>query len=247
MFDLTSGTIDRPLRDRHGAALLLSVAAHTAVIGAVAWTVFRVSSETLPKVPTVMAFVADIPAPTPPPPPQPRAAQAPKARAADRPAPSTQQPAYAVPMETPVGIQPEAPMDLDDEGGEVGGVEGGIAGGVVGGIPGGILTGTAPPPPPPVVPRMVRIGGDIQPPALVHRVEPQYPMLAVTAKVSGKVVLEAVVDEHGVVTDVRVVRSVPLLEDAAVRAVKQWRYQPLVLNGQASEFILEVILTFSLR
>ena len=72
-------------------------------------------------------------------------------------------------------------------------------------------------------------------------------MLAVTAKVSGKVILEAEVDERGVVTDVRVVRSVPLLDDAAVRAVEEWRYQPLVLNGQPSAFILEVILTFSLR
>jgi protein TonB len=102
-----------------------------------------------------------------------------------------------------------------------------------------------PPPPPPAKPR--RIGGDLQAPALLHRVDPDYPGVAVAGKVSGTVILEATVNEAGAVTDVKVLRSIILLDQAAIKAVKQWRYQPLMLNGQAVPFILTVTLTFSLR
>jgi protein TonB len=101
-----------------------------------------------------------------------------------------------------------------------------------------------PPPPAPLKPR--RVGGSVQAPALIHRVEPNYPPIAVSAKVSGMVILEATVNAAGEVTDVQVLRSIPMLDQAAVKAVKQWRYQPLVLNGQAEAFILVVTLTFSL-
>ena len=66
-------------------------------------------------------------------------------------------------------------------------------------------------------------------------------------KVSGTVILEATVNEAGAVTDVHVLRSILLLDQAAIKAVKQWRYQPLVLNGQPVPFILVVTVTFSLR
>ena len=71
--------------------------------------------------------------------------------------------------------------------------------------------------------------------------------MAVSAKVTGTVILEATVDEQGRVTDVRVLRSIILLDQAAIKAVKQWRYQPLVLNGTPVPFILTVTLSFSLR
>jgi protein TonB len=93
----------------------------------------------------------------------------------------------------------------------------------------------------------MRVGGDLKPPALIHRVEPDYPPVAVSEKIEGLVILEAEVNEAGVVTQVRVLRSVLLLDQAAVKAVKQWRYQPLVLNGTPVPFILTVTLTFSLR
>jgi len=135
---------------------------------------------------------------------------------------------------------------FDDEGGVPGGVEGGIPGGVLGGVLGGMVSeAPPPPPPPPATPK--RVGGDIQAPALVRRVEPEYPPVAVAGKITGTVILEATVDEAGAVTDVKVLRSILLLDQAAVKAVKQWRYQPLVLNGQAVPFILVVTLTFNLR
>lgn len=242
MFDLTSGTIDRPFRDKHAAAVVFAVASHVTVLGAVIGIVLFTVSETLPKVPTLMAFVAEMPArPPPPPPPAPRAA---KAAQPTKPAPSTG-PTFSVPAEIPVGIQPETAIDLSDEGGVVGGVEGGIAGGVLGGVLGGMMTEAMPPPPPAPKPR--RVGGDIQAPALIHRVEPDYPGVAVSAKVTGMVILEATVDEFGAITDLKVLRSIPLLDKAAVKAVKQWRYQPLMLNGMPVPFIVTVTVTFSLR
>jgi protein TonB len=61
------------------------------------------------------------------------------------------------------------------------------------------------------------------------------------------VILEATVDEAGLVTDVKVLRPILLLDQAAVKAVRQWRYAPLVLNGKPVPFILVVTLTFTLR
>lgn len=244
MFDLTAGTIERPFRDKHASATVLSVATHVAVLGSVAWVVLFSVPDTLPQVPSMMAFVAAAPAPSPPPPPPPPAAKAVKAAQPSKPLPTTG-PTFTVPTEIPVGIQPESGIDLSDEGGVVGGVEGGIPGGVLGGILGGMVNEAPPPPPPPVKPK--RVGGDLQAPALIRRVEPDYPGVAVSAKVSGTVILEATVNEAGAVTDVKVLRSILLLDQAAIKAVKQWRYEPLMLNGQPVPFILVVTLTFTLR
>ena len=244
MFDLTAGTIERPFRDKHASATVLSVATHVAVIGSVAWVVLFSVPDTLPQVPTMIAFVAAAPAPSPPPPPPPPAPKRANAAQPSKPLPTTG-PTFTVPTEIPVGIQPESGIDLSDEGGVVGGVEGGIPGGVLGGILGGMVSEAPPPPPPPMKPK--RVGGELQAPALVRRVEPDYPGVAVSAKVSGTVILEATVNEAGVVTDVAVLRSIYLLDQAAIKAVKQWRYEPLMLNGQPVPFILVVTLTFTLR
>lgn len=245
MFDLTAGTIERPFRDKHASATLLSIVAHAAVLGTVAWVVLFSVTDQLPPVPDVMAFVAPAPAPSPPPPPPPPPApKGVKAAQPSKPAPATG-PTFTVPTEIPVGIQPESGIDLSDEGGVVGGVEGGIPGGVLGGILGGMINEAPPPPPPPAKPR--RVGGEIQAPTLLKRVEPEYPGVAIAGKVTGTVILEATVNEAGAVTDVTVLRSIAVLDRAAIKAVKQWRYQPLVLNGKPEPFILVVTLTFSLR
>lgn len=102
---------------------------------------------------------------------------------------------------------------------------------MVGGIVGGLISERPPPPlpPPPTPPAAVardpvRIGGELKAPALIERVEPEYPPFAVRAQVQGVVILEAIVDGHGRVEDVRVLRSIPLLDKAAVAAVRRWRY-----------------------
>jgi len=247
VFDLTAGTIERPFLDKHASATVFSIATHAVIVGSVAWFVLFSVADQLPEVPQMMAFVAAAPAPTPPPPPPPPAPKGVKAAQPSKPAP-THGPTFTVPAEIPVGIQPESGIDLGDEGGVVGGVEGGIPGGVLGGILGGMVDEAPPPPPPPPPPaKPRRIGGELQAPALIKRVEPDYPGVAVAGKVSGMVILEATVNESGVVTDVNVLRSIRLLDQAAIKAVKQWRYQPLILNGTPVPFILVVTLTFTLR
>ena len=131
-------------------------------------------------------------------------------------------------------------------GGVIGGVPGGVPGGVAGGILGGILAADLnrepavaqpapppppPPPPPPLPPGPVRVGGDIREPRLTKMVPPVYPTLASKARVGGFVVLEAVVTAEGVVDEIKVISGHPLLIQAAIKAVKQWRYEPTYLNG----------------
>ena len=119
MFDLTAGTTDRPFRDPHASATVLSIAAHVVLLGYIAWVVLSSVSNEVPNVPSMVAFVAEAPAPSPPPPPPP-ALKAAKAAQVPTPVP-TAAPTFVVPAEIPVGIQPESSFDLGDEGGATGG------------------------------------------------------------------------------------------------------------------------------
>ena len=124
-----------------------------------------------------------------------------------------------------------------------GGVEGGVPGGVVGGVVGGLPHRGARRP----RPRVVRIGGQIAQPKLIRKVEPVYPDLAKASRVSALLILEAEVDVRGYVKAVKVLRGHPLFDDAATEALKQWRYQPLLLNGEPTGFILTVTMNFNLQ
>ena len=122
-------------------------------------------------------------------------------------------------------------------------MDGGVAG--VGEIVTGLLH-EPPPPPPPPPPAPVRVGGNISPPTKITDVDPRYPAVAQAARVQGIVILEAVISGDGRVTEVRVLRSVPLLDDAAVEAVRQWTYTPTLLNGQPVPVIMTVTVNFRL-
>ena len=245
MFELTAGHLDRPFRDRRPIPTIFSFVAHVAAITAVISAFFFIV-DNVPKVPTMVSFVAELPAPppAPPPPPAPRAARA-QTQPASKPDPIPSQPTFAAPVETPATIQPESSLVTTPEVSVPGGMEGGIPGGVAGGVPGGLVGNVAPPPP--VAKTPVRVGGDIRTPKLIRRVEPMYPQMAVNAKVTGIVILEATVDEKGTVTNVTVLRSLPVLDQAAIAAVRQWRYEPLMMNGAPFPFMLTVTLTFSIR
>jgi protein TonB len=221
---------------------------HGVVVAAVVSASFLVSTSQLPDVPGMMAFVvAAAPAPPPPPPPPPPARRA----APAKPQALSTASRSAAPIEAPAAIIAERFIPSDEEEGVEGGIEGGIPGGVVGGVVGGLLGAPAPPPPasPPVPtrPTPVRIGGQLTAPELTFRVNPTYPEMAVHAKITGTVILEATVGGDGSVESVRVLRSVSLLDKAAIEAVKQWRYSPLLINGIPTPFILSVTLQFSLK
>jgi protein TonB len=150
---------------------------------------------------------------------------------------------FVAPIEVPTEIKPEEGLDLGGiEGGVAGGVEGGVPGGVVGGVVGGLPDA---PPPPPV--KAVRVGGDIREPRRVVYVPPVYPTLAVKAAVQGMVIIEATINERGRVTDATVLRSIPILDDSALEAVRQWVYTPTLLNGVPTPVIMVVTVRFTLK
>jgi protein TonB len=128
-----------------------------------------------------------------------------------------------------------------------GGVEGGVPGGVVGGVVGGLPEAPPPPPPPPPPPAPVRVGGAIRQPTKIKDVKPQYPGIAQSARVQGVVIIEATIGANGRVTDAKVLRSIPLLDAAALEAVKQWEFSPTLLNGVPVPVIMTVTVNFTLQ
>jgi len=117
-----------------------------------------------------------------------------------------------------------------------------------------------PPPPPPAPPRPpcvpassllaqapVRVGGNIKAPAKVRDVRPVYPDLAQSTKIQGVVIIEATIAEDGRVVGACVLRSIPLLDDAAVEAVNQWEFTPTLLNGVAVPVVMTVTVNFVLQ
>ena len=91
----------------------------------------------------------------------------------------------------------------------------------------------------------VRVGGNVRPPIRVKDVAPVYPPVAKSARVTGDVVIEATIDEEGKVADTRVVKSVPLLDQAALDAVRQWEYRPSLLNGVPTPVVTTVTVKFT--
>jgi len=87
---------------------------------------------------------------------------------------------------------------------------------------------------------------DLQPPAKVFHVKPEYPELARITRVHGTVVLDCTIDPAGNVVDIRVISGHPLLAPAAVEAVGRWRYSPTRLNGQPVSVLLTVTVRFDL-
>jgi protein TonB len=93
----------------------------------------------------------------------------------------------------------------------------------------------------------VRVGGQIRQPTQLRKVNPVYPSIAQSARVQGVVILEATIGTNGKVKDVRVLRSIPLLDQAAIDAVRQWEYTPTMLNNVPVEVIMTVTVQFTLN
>jgi TonB family protein len=111
-----------------------------------------------------------------------------------------------------------------------------------------------PPPPPPMPPpdqtlgdAPIRVGGNVKAPTKTKDVQPVYPEEAREARVQGVVILEVTVDTAGRVGDARVLRSIPLLDTAALDAVQQWEFEPTLLNGRPVSVIMTVTVNFALQ
>lgn len=136
-------------------------------------------------------------------------------------------------------------LDKDKDKAEVGGITGGVEGGVEGGVAGGVISKEEeaklmqlPP---------VKTGGSINEPQKLKSVDPVYPEVAKKARIQGEVILEVEIDIYGRVKVVKVLRSIPLLDQAAIDAVRQWIYQPFIIDGKPRRAIFPVTVNFVLN
>lgn len=127
--------------------------------------------------------------------------------------------------------------------GVIGGVVGGVPGGSAGGVIGGLIQSTAPPPKV-ATPQKVRISQGVAEGNLQHKVEPTYPQMAKIAHIQGDVVIQAVISKSGTIENLRVVQGHPMLMQAALDAVKQWKYRPYMLNGEPVEVETTITVRF---
>jgi len=230
----TSGRTDR----RRAYVVPISIVTHLVVVAAlIAMPLLAPGVLPVPAT-TLMAFInRDMVTPPPPPP-------APVARAtrAEPPSMDTVNP-FAAPIVSPGVIGPEPVGDATR--GLIRGVEGGDStalGDTIG------VAVDAPPPPPAAEPSApVHVGGLVTRPSKIHDVMPVYPTIAQTAHVSGRVIIEATIGPSGDVLDAKVLRSIPLLDAAALDAVRKWRFTPTLLNGKAVAVVMTVTVDFTLQ
>jgi TonB family protein len=104
-----------------------------------------------------------------------------------------------------------------------------------------------PPPPPPPSPPPQRIGSDVAQANLINQVAPVYPPLARAARLQGTVVMQVLIDRQGAIANVSVISGHELLVDAAVDAVKKWRYKPVLLNGQPIDVVTTITANFVMQ
>jgi TonB family protein len=117
------------------------------------------------------------------------------------------------------------------------GPEGRVSG-VVGGVVGGVIGEVEPP---------VRAEGAISPPRLIKQVDPIYPEIARQSRIEGIVILEIMTDMYGRVQSAKVLRSIPLLDQAAIDAVRQWIYEPLLVDGKPRACIFTATVNFTIK
>jgi protein TonB len=142
------------------------------------------------------------------------------------------------PIEAPKGFAPE-PVRMDQPVNDVPGI--------IGGSIEDASTALAPPPPPkPIPPVPVRVGGAVRTPVKVGGADPVYPAIAQAARVQGIVIIEATIGADGRIINARILRSVPLLDQAALEAVRSWEYTPTLLNGVPVPVIMTVTVSFTL-
>ena len=243
MFDDLVISSAHPSRTNKPWAVTLSAIIQACIVGVFILIPLLVT-EALPKQMLTTFLVAPPPPPPPPPPAVAVKIVKPVARL-------IQQGKLTAPTVIPKKVniikEQELPPDVGAVG-VVGGVPGGMPGGSAGGVLGGIIGGTGggPPPPPKPVQQRIRVGGNVQAAKLIRQPLPVYPQIAKTAHIQGTVVLHAIISKDGSVQEVQYISGPPLLMRSAMDAVKQWRYQPTTLNGEAVEVDTTISVVFTL-
>jgi protein TonB len=230
--------VDPSTRKGHarGYTVGLSIVAHAMIIaGAILVPLIAAGIDLAPVPSSIGTFTVAAALP-----PQPLPAVAPHAQARGPQAPVNP---GAAPLEQPAEIAPErvVPALVESELGVD--IPGTVIGSVV-----ALAPAPAPPsPPPPEQQAPVHTGGNVKPPLKIVDVLPVYPALAQATRVQGVVIIEATIGPTGRVDAARVLRSIPLLDDAALDAVRQWEYTPTLLNGMPVSVVMTVTVEFRLR
>ena len=236
-------------RRRKWLLMPLSLLVHALAIAALVIVPLLLAESKLPeiKVTNVLVMTPLLPMPPPPPPPplgRRRGSGTSKPAAEKK---DMKPPVFTgrliAPIEVPVTIEEEDDSLFGVEGGVPwgvpGGVEGGVEGGVVGGVLGGVLGGSM---------------SDEQPffvsgknvPKLIKQVKPDYPQEAYAARMQAVVIVEAMTDIYGRVSRARVISGHPAFFEAALAAVRQWLYEPYIVNGIPRPIYFTVSITFGL-
>jgi len=232
-------------KKKQAAATTTSFVLNCLVIG-VMLIMPLVFTDTLPKAQLLTMLVAPPPPPPPPPPPAEAVQHVMKQLQTDMLSTGQLRTPTKIPTKVQMIKEEEAPPPMPVTGGVVGAV-GGVPGGQVGGVIGSIVSATSAVPKfVPATPTRVRISQGVTKGLLIQKVEPTYPALARAARVQGEVVLSAVIDTNGQITNLNLVSGHPMLVPNAISAVKQWRYKPYLLNGQPVEVETTITVIFSL-
>jgi periplasmic protein TonB len=156
-------------------------------------------------------------------------------------------------LRTPTAIPKKIQMIKEDEpppsagpAGVVGGVPGGVPGGAMGGVLGSVMSSVPTAVPKVATPQRVRVSQGVTQGLLLRKVTPTYPPLAKQARIQGVVVLSALIGKDGSIQNLRVVSGHPMLTNAALEAVKEWKYKPYILNGEPVEVETTINVNFSL-
>jgi protein TonB len=225
------------LKTHRGRTALFSFGMQAILVGILVLIPLLIT-EALPKQQLTTFLVA----PPPPPPPPPPAAPVHIVRQVQTDIVNGQ-------LRTPTKIPQKVQMIKEDAApppmGVVGGVAGGIPGGSAGGVIGGIIGSTNVAVPKVAAPQKVRVSSGVSAGNLIRQVKPQYPSIARTAHIQGNVVLEAEISKEGDVVNLHVISGPPLLQQAALEAVKQWKYRPYLLNGEPVTVETQVTVIFS--
>ncbi len=244
--------LDERNKTQKGASVFLSFLVQILIV-VVAVLIPLIYTDTLPKTQLTSFLVA--PPPPPPPPPPPAAAPVKVVKVIPRQFDAGKLMApKQIPKEIAVIKEEELPAvgATGVVGGVPGGVPGGTPGGVIGGIIGSVPTAAPPPPPPvkeapkPVTPKQIRVGGQVQAAKLIRQPKPVYPPLAKQARIQGTVRFNAVIGKDGTIQNLQMVSGHPLLVQAATDAVRQWVYQPTLLNGEPVEVVTQIDVNFTL-
>ncbi len=231
-----------PDRKRRSLATTLSFSFQCVIIG-VLLIVPLMFTEALP----AQQFLTFLIAPPPPPPPPPAPAAAVKVvRQTDLMNNGQLRTPTRIPQKVEIIREEEAPPAIT--GGVVGGIPGGIPGGQLGGVIGGIISST---PTATFIPKLepvkrVRVSQGVTKGMVLRKVEPAYPKLGLAARITGVVLLKAIISKEGEIKELQVVSGHPILVPAAIDAVRQWRYRPYLLNGEPVEVETNISVTFQI-